>query len=128
MNLFPDRKAFLPVLLALSACVSLPPEKTANPSAPGVAQNAHFPARIAVLPVNNQAGDTDGAVILRALAIRKLGRDLGYFVQKPEDTDQIIHDRTLTGPEIPLQVALAKLDPRTLTTWLGVDGLLHGEL
>lgn len=62
------------------------------------------------------------------MIIHKLDRDLGYLVQKPEDTDQTIHDRTLTGPEIPIQVALARQDLTVLTSWLGVDGILHGEL
>jgi len=124
-------RRFIPFLLlgglsVTTGCVALPRPETpvsTHPKAP-----ADFPRRIAVLPVSNQAGDPDGAVILRGLVIHKLERDLGYLVQKPDDTDQIIHDRTLTGPEIPIQVALARQDRRVLTSWLGVDGLLHGEL
>jgi hypothetical protein len=100
-----------------------PTPVSSHPKAP-----ADFPRRIAVLPVANDAGNPDGAIILRGLAVQTLERDLGYIVQKPDDTDQTIHDRTLTGPEIPIQVALARQDPNVLTSWLGVDGLLHGEL
>ncbi len=58
----------------------------------------------------------------------KLEKDLGYSIQRFEDTDQIIRDRTSVGPDVPVQVALAKEDPKILTTWLGVDGIMHGEL
>jgi hypothetical protein len=113
-------------LLGLGGCVALPrPEAVVSkaPKAP-----ADFPQRIAVFPVSNKAGEPDGAIILRAFAIRKLGKDIGFLIQAPDDTDAIIRDRTLSGPEIPVQVAIAKMDARTLTTWLGVDGVLHGEL
>jgi len=86
-----------------------------------------FPQQIAVLPVNNKAGDADGALILRALVKRKL-EEGGYRVQTFDETDQIIRDRTSIGPEVPVQVALAHQDPKILTTWLGVDGILHAEL
>ena len=82
---------------------------------------------MAILPVNNKAGDADGAIILRALVKRKLEED-GYRVQPFDETDQIIRDRTSIGPEVPVQVALANQDPKILTTWLGVDGILHAEL
>jgi len=83
---------------------------------------------MAVLPVSNQSGDPDGSIILRALIIHELEKNLGYRVQSPEDTDQIIHDRTLTGPDVPIQVALARLDPGVLATWLGVDGIMQSRL
>jgi len=82
---------------------------------------ADFPSQIAVLPMNNKAGDADGALILRALVKHKL-EEFGYRVQSFDATDQIIHDRTAVGPEVPVQVALAKQDPKVLTAWLGVDG------
>jgi hypothetical protein len=120
------KNVLLAVLFLLAGCVSLP-----QPQAPTVSNpkaDASFPQRIAVLPVNNMAGDADGAIILRAFIIRKLENDLGASPQKPEDTDQIIHDRTLTGSEVPVQVAIARFDLGMLTTWLGVDGILHAQL
>jgi hypothetical protein len=116
-------------LLFLSGCVSIPPESGAlqkQPTPPLAGPD--FPAQIAILPMNNQAGDADGAIILRALVKHQLEKDLGYRVQSLEDTDQIVRDRTSVGPDVPVQVALAKQDPKTLTAWLGVDGILHGEL
>jgi hypothetical protein len=86
-----------------------------------------FPQQVAILPINNKAGDSDGALILRALVKHKL-EELGYRVQSFDETDQIIRDRTAVGPEVPVQVALANQDPKILTAWLGVDGILHGEL
>ncbi|MFA5975400.1 MAG: hypothetical protein WC859_04460 [Elusimicrobiota bacterium] len=114
----------------IAGCVPLPREGPAAPSSapPSVKASAAFPARIAVLPLSNQAGSADGAVILRYLAVRKLNRDLGYFVSRPDETDQILHERTLTGPEIPIQVAIARQNAGILADWLGVDGVLHGEL
>ena len=113
-------------LVLLGGCVALPhPElDVAKPqkAPPG------FPMRIAVLPILNKSGNPDGALIVRALAIRKLNKDLGFMIQSPADTDGIIRDRTLSGPEIPVQVAIAGMDTQTLTSWLGVDGILHGEL
>jgi len=118
------------MFLTLAGCVSLPQEGGPVAKKPETAAVAgpDFPVQIAILPMNNQAGDADGAIILRALVKHKLEKDLGYMVQRLEDTDQIIRDRTSVGPEVPVQVALAKQDPKTLTDWLGVDGILHGEL
>ena len=65
--------------------------------------------------------------ILRALIKRKL-EACGYRVQAFDETDQIIRDRTSVGLEVPVQVALARQDPKILTAWLGVDGILHAEL
>lgn len=110
----------------ITACVPLPHPETSPSSHPKA--SATFPKRIAVLPVSNQAGDTDGAIILRALVIHKLEKDLNYMVQRPEETDQIIHDRTLTGPDVPIQVAIARLDPGVLAAWLDVDGILQSQL
>jgi|GEM_PF-2964970 len=113
-------------LLLLVSCVALPPPAPIASTAPKAP--ADFPARIAIFPISNQAGDPDGALILRAFVVRKINKDLGFLVQSPQETDAIIRDRTLSGPEIPVQVAIAKMDAGTLTTWLGVDGILHGEL
>ena len=112
--------------LVLQGCVALPRPVEVTPEAPKA--GADFPAQIAVFPISNKSGDPDGSLILRAFVIRKLSKDLGFVVQSPTDTDGIIHDRTLTGPEIPVQVAIAKMDIPTLTTWLSVDGILRGEL
>src|ERR1019366_6223338 len=108
------RHGGLPLLfLLLSGCVSLPPESRPAAKAPtGPAAGADFPSQIAVLPMNNQAGDADGAIILRALVKRKLEQDFGCRIQKLEDTDQIIRDRTSIGVEVPVQVALAKQEPK----------------
>jgi len=112
----------------MTGCVSLPPEqRPVQKSATAPLAGPDFPAQIAILPVNNKAGDADGAIILRALAKHKL-EEQGCRVQAFDQTDQIIRDRTAVGPEVPIQVALAKQDPKTLTAWLGVDGILHGEL
>ena len=78
--------------------------------------------------MNNMAGDADGALILRALVRHKLVNDLGFTVQSFEETDQIIRDRTAVGPDVPVQVALSMLDQKVLAAWLGVDGVMHGEL
>jgi hypothetical protein len=126
-----DRRPFLIgiAVLGLCGCVSIPQEGgpvQKQPSAPLAGPD--FPAQIAILPMNNEAGDADGAIILRALAKHKLEKDLGYRIQPLDDTDQIIRDRTSVGPDVPVQVALAKQDPKTLAAWLGVDGVLHGEL
>jgi hypothetical protein len=117
--------AFLFATVSLAGCVPLP-QQAPHPAASKAGPD--FPKRLAVFPLANQAGDADGAIILRYLVIRELGRELGYYVQAPEDTDRIIHERTLTGPEIPLQVAMARQDPGVMADWEGVDGLLHGEL
>jgi hypothetical protein len=125
-----DRKplSLLFLLFGLSGCVALPREGGPVPKPqPQALAAADFPSQIAILPMNNQAGDADGAIILRALVKHKL-QELGYRVQRLDDTDQIIRDRTSVGPEVPVQVALAKQDPKALTAWLGVDGILHGEL
>src|SRR5579863_1443357 len=109
-------------LVGMMGCLPFPHPDTpasSNPKAPD-----SFPKRLAVLPVSNQAGDPDGSIILRALLVHKLEKDLGYLVQRPEETDQIIHERTLTGLEIPVQVAIARQDPSILADWLGVDGIL----
>jgi hypothetical protein len=58
----------------------------------------------------------------------KMVNDLGFTVQPFEETDQIIRDRTAVGPDVPVQVALSQLDPKILAAWLGVDGIMHGEL
>ncbi len=117
------------LLLSLVGCVALPKEggPVAKPKEI-VKAGPDFPRRIAILPMNNMAGDADGAIILRALVRHKLTNDLGYTIQPFEETDQIIRDRTAVGPEVPVQVALSKLDPKVLAAWLGVDGILHGEL
>jgi len=112
-------------IVLITACVPLPHPEAPASSHPKASDT--FPKRIAVLPVSNQAGDPDGAIILRALIIHELGK-FGYMVQSPQDTDQIIHDRTLTGPDVPIQVAIARLDPGVLTTWLGVDGIMQSRL
>jgi len=117
------------IAFCLTGCVSLP--AGTGPVAKShdtIRAGPDFPRRIAVLPMNNMAGDADGAVILRALVRHKLTNDLGYTVQSFDETDQIIRDRTAVGPEVPVQVALSKLDMKVLTAWLGVDGILHGEL
>jgi len=116
-------------MLGFFGCVALPREggPVAKPKEAVIA-GPDFPYQIAILPMNNMAGDADGAIILRALVKYKLEKDLGFSVQRLEDTDQIIRDRTSVGIEVPVQVALAKQDPKLLTTWLGVDGILHGEL
>jgi hypothetical protein len=115
--------------LVLGGCVSLPPQ-SGPVSKPKERAKAppDFPRRIAILPMNNMAGDADGALILRALVRHKLVNDLGFTVQPFDETDQIIRDRSAVGPEVPVQVALSKMDPKILTAWLGVDGILHGEL
>jgi hypothetical protein len=115
-------------VLFFAGCVSVPPNSSQIPkvNAPVMA-GPDFPQQIAVLPVNNEAGDADGAMILRALVKHKL-EECGYRVQAFDSTDQIIRDRTSVGPDVPVQVALAKEDPKILTAWLGVDGILHGEL
>ncbi len=115
--------------LSLVGCVPLPPG-TGPAAKTKVRPKAgpDFPRRIAILPMNNMAGDADGALILRALVRHKLVNDLGFTVQPFEETDQIIRDRTQVGPEVPVQVALSKLDPKILAAWLGVDGIMHGEL
>jgi hypothetical protein len=115
-------------LLALAGCVSVPQEggPVQKPKAE-IKAGPDFPHQMAVLPMNNKAGDADGAMILRALVKHKL-EECGYRVQTFDETDQIIRDRTSVGPEVPVQVALANQDPKILTAWLGVDGILHGEL
>jgi len=115
------------LFVILAGCVALPHPETAAP-APAPKAPPGFPARIAVFPLVNNSGNPDGGLIMRAFVIKKLGRELGFVVQSPTDTDGIIRDRTLSGPEIPVQVAIAGMDTGTLTTWLGVDGILHGEL
>jgi len=120
---------YLPTLFLLSAlgCVSLPPQKPpaerAHPQA-----DAQFPGRIAVLPVSNQAGNPDGAMLLRYLVVRKLHDDLAFIVPSPSEVDDIIQQRSFTGPEIPIQVTLAREDPKLLASWLNVDGMMHVEL
>jgi len=115
-------------LLFLSGCVSVPPggDPGQNPRAE-IKAGPDFPQQIAVLPMNNKAGDADGAIILRALVKHKL-EECGCRIQPFDETDQIIRDRTSVSPEVPVQVALANQDPKLLTAWLGVDGILHGEL
>jgi len=118
----------LAFLINLSGCVSVPQES--NPSQKEKTQvqaGPDFPHQIAIFPVNNEAGDADGAMILRALVKHKL-EECGFRVQAFDQTDQIIRDRTSVGPEVPVQVALAHQDPKILTSWLGVDGILHAEL
>jgi len=114
--------------VSLAGCVSVPQEggPVQKPRAE-IKASPDFPHQIAVLPVNNMAGDADGALILRALVKHKL-EECGFRVQAFDETDQIIRDRTSVGPEVPVQVALARQDPKILTAWLGVDGILHGEL
>lgn len=112
--------------LLLAGCVAIPhPEPSPLPTNPKA--SATFPARIAVLPVSNKAGGSDGAVILRAFVARKLSRDLGFLVQKTDQTDEILNGRNL-NTDIPIQVFLARSDPKDIAAWLGVDGLLHGEV
>lgn len=124
-----NRTLFLTLaLLCMAGCVSVPPEggPVQKPKEP-IKAGPDFPVQVAIFPVNNEAGDADGAIILRALVKHKL-EELGYRVQSLDETDQIIRDRTSVGPDVPVQVALANQDPKILTTWLGVDGILHGEL
>lgn len=130
MMVFPFRIGFFLLAVLLTGCVSLPREKpsASQPLPTPPKADAHFPARIAVLPLSNQAGRSDGALILRYLVARKVNRDLGFYVPRPEETDQILHDRTLTGPEVPIQVAISRQNPGILADWLGVDGILRGEL
>ena len=114
------------LFMGMAGCVAVPhaePVATKTVVAP-----PGFPRRLAVLPVSNQAGNPDGAMIARAFAVRKLGGELTYVVQAPADTDGIIRDRTLSGPEVPVQVAIGRMDMGTLAAWLGVDGIIHGEL
>lgn len=117
------------LLLGPPGCVALPKEGGVVPKPKEIAKaGPDFPRRIAILPMNNMAGDADGAIILRALVRHKLTNDLGYTIQPFGETDQIIRDRTAVDPEVPVQVALSKIDPKVLAAWLGVDGILHGEL
>ena len=116
------------LLLFLAGCVSVSQENgPVQKLKAEITAGPDFPRQIAVLPVNNKAGDAEGAMILRALIRHKL-EECGYRVQAFDETDQIIRDRTSVGPDVPLQVSLANQDPKILTSWLGVDGILHGEL
>jgi hypothetical protein len=114
------------VFITFSGCIPFPHPDT--PSTQHPKASATFPKRVAVLPVSNQSGNPDGSLIVRALVLQKLEKDFGMSVQKLEETEQIIHERTLTGPEIPVSVALARQDAGVLTTWLGVDGILETRL
>lgn len=114
------------LFIGIAGCVAVP--HTEPTTAKTVIALPGFPQRLAVLPVSNQAGNPDGALIARAFAVRKLGGELTYIVQAPADTDGIIRDRTLSGSDVPVQVAIGRMDMKTLAAWLGVDGIIHGEL
>ncbi len=115
------------LIIFTGGCLPLPRERPAH-FAVAPKADANFPNRLAVLPFGNSSGNPDGSIILRALVVRKLEQDLGFTLQRMDETDATIRDRTLSGPEIPLQVVLARQDPAILARWLGVEGLLHGKL
>src|SRR4051812_15162339 len=101
------RSAFLSCVMLgfISGCVALPREGgPVHQPLPMIKAGPDFPQRLAILPMNNMAGDADGAVILRALVRHKLVNDLGYTVQSFDETDQILRDRAAVGPEVPVQV------------------------
>jgi hypothetical protein len=126
-----DKKAVLAVMMlgVLFGCVAMPrtPEQSAispHPLAP-----EGFPTHIAVLPLINTTSDSDGPVIVRAFAIRTLSRELGYIVPSADETDQSLAGRDLIWSGHPQgRQLLSKQDPAVLASWLGVEGVMFGDL
>src|SRR5258708_11320337 len=115
------------VALGLSACVSLP--RTPQTAVQRKVAPAGFPAHIAVLPLSNATSDAEGPLIVRAFAIRKLSRELGYIVPTADEADNALGSRDLIWAGHPQgRHLLDKQDSAIVATWLGVEGLLHAEL
>ncbi len=120
----------LALTIGLAGCVPVPHDSLPTPTTEGPAPKAGpgFPIRLAVLPFSNSSGNPDAAVIIRAMAVNKLGHDLGYIVQNPAQTDDMLHSRSLENPAVPLVYILSRTTPTQLSAWLGVDGFIYGDV
>jgi hypothetical protein len=117
------------VIGSLCGCVSLPhpTEQETRSTHPPVPAN--FPVHIAVLPLNNGSSSVDGPLIVRAFAIRKIGYELGFIITRADEVDGTLASRDLVWSGHPGgHQPLSKQDPATMASWLGVDGILYGEL
>jgi hypothetical protein len=77
----------------------------------------------------NNTSDAEGPILARAFAVRKLSHELRYLVPTTEQTDATLSDRDLVWSGHPQgHLVLIKQDPVPLAYWLGVEGLLWGEL
>ena len=84
---------------------------------------------IAILPMINHTNNGDGPIIVRAFVARKLGYELGFIVPRLDDTDATLASRDLIWAGHPVGTQLlSKQDPAVLASWLGVDGIMFGEL
>lgn len=113
----------------LVGCVSVPQTTPSETAVPRPHAPSGFPVHIAVIPLNNASSDAEGPVLVRAFAVRKLARELGYIVLQTDETDHELASRNLIWSGQPVgRELLSKQDPALLASWLGVDGILHGEL
>jgi hypothetical protein len=80
------------------------------------------PQNVAVLPFDNMSNDEEGPILVRSLFARKIS-EKGFFVQDPDETDEILRDMGITyGGQ------LKGIPSEELAKKLGVDGLFYGTV
>lgn len=103
------------VATLLSACITYPPEITANPSNPI--------KTVAVLPFVNNTNDIDGPPFVRQLFSNVLGQHF-YDIKPPSVVDQKLKEQM----SVTLGSQLDMTPLSKLCETLGVDGVFYGAL
>jgi len=82
------------------------------------------PAKLAILPVNNNTNDVAGGFIFRKVVYNNFEQDnAGYDIQDIKKTDELLNEAGITDGG-----QLQFLKPIELSEILGVDGLLYTDL